>query len=400
MGRIACLAALLAALLVPAAQAAGPQATARTLDQQMRQAGSSSGAYVIDLDSGQELYARAPDVPRIPASVNKLYTTSAALQRYGAEGQLTTEVLGDTALDDSGVVDGNLYLRGLGDPSFSEAEARGLARVLAGSGLERVDGRVIGDESHFDALRGGPDSNFRTSYWVGPLSGLPFNHGRTVGRNSKFQSNPAFYAADRFRTELRRAGVKVKRASRAGVTPAGAVLLGEWASPRMSVLVRNTNRPSDNYMAETLLKALGADYGGGGSTAAGAAVARENAAEFGAEPTIVDGSGLSRANRTTPRDVVELLAGMDETELGEPMLLSLAVAGQSGTLADRMRNTPAHGRCRAKTGTISGVSNLAGICRSRSGARTAFAILMANVNLYGAHALQNRMAIALARYRP
>ncbi len=400
MGRIVCLAALVAALLAPAAHAAGPEATTRALDKQMRQAGSSSGAYVIDLDSGQELYARAPDVPRMPASVNKLYTTSTALLRYGAEGQLMTEVLGTTAVDESGVVDGNLYLRGTGDPSFSEAEARGLAQVLAGSGLTRVDGRVIGDESRFDALRGGPASNFRTSYWVGPLSGLPFNHGRTVGRNSRFQRNPAFYAAERFQVELRRAGVKVKRAARAGATPEGSVLLGEWASPRMSVLVRNTNRPSDNYMAETLLKALGADFGAGGSTAAGSAVARAAAAQFGAEPTIVDGSGLSRQNRTTPRDVVELLAGMDEGEQAEPMLLSLAVAGQSGTLVDRMRGTPAQGRCRAKTGTIDGVSNLAGICRSRSGARTAFAILMSNVSLYGAHNLQNRMAIALARYRP
>lgn len=401
MGRIVCLAALLAALLVPAAQAAGPAATARALDKQMRQAGSGSGAYVIDLDSGRELYARSPDVPRIPASVNKLYTTSAALTQYGAEGQLTTEVLGDAALDDSGVVDGNLYLRGLGDPSFSEAEARGLARVLAESGLERVDGRVIGDESHFDAVRGVADSGYRTSYWIGPLSGLPFNHGRTVGRNSKFQANPAFYAADRFRIELRRAGVKVKRAARAGVTPEGAVLLGEWASPRMSVLARNTNRPSDNYLAETLLKALGADFGAGGTTAAGAAVARRHAAQYGADPTIVDGSGLSRGNRTTPRDVVELLAGMDEGELAEPMLLSLAVAGRSGTLEDRMRHTAAEGRCRAKTGTISGVSNLAGICRSRSGARTAFAFLMGGgVYLYTAHDLQNRMAIALARYTP
>ena len=167
MGRIFCLAALLAALLAPAAQAGGPAATVRLLDRQMNQAGGASGAYVVDLDSGAPLYARAPDVPRMPASVNKLYTTSAALARYGAEGQLDTEVLGDAHLDEAGVVDGNLYLRGGGDPSFSRAEARGLARVLAGSGLTAVDGRVIGDESRFDGLRGGPASNYGVSSWVG-----------------------------------------------------------------------------------------------------------------------------------------------------------------------------------------------------------------------------------------
>ena len=105
MGRILCLAALLAALLAPAAQAGGPAATVRMLDRQMNKAGSASGAYVVDLDTGQELYSRAPDVPRMPASVNKLYTTSAALERYGAEGQLDTEVLGDSHVDDFGVVE-------------------------------------------------------------------------------------------------------------------------------------------------------------------------------------------------------------------------------------------------------------------------------------------------------
>jgi D-alanyl-D-alanine carboxypeptidase/D-alanyl-D-alanine-endopeptidase (penicillin-binding protein 4) len=397
MGRIVCLAALLAALLAPAAQAGGPAATVRMLDRQMDR--GSGGAYVVDLDTGATLYSRAPDVARIPASVNKLYTTASALKRYGAEGQLTTEVLGDVAIDDTGAVDGNLYLRGGGDPSFGRAEARGLARVLATSGLTAVDGRVIGDESRFDILRGGPGSNYGVSQWVGPLSGLPFNHGLTLARRARFQRHPPRYAARIFTRELKRAGVGVRRAARAAPTPEGAVLLGEWASPRMSVLVRHTNRPSDNYMAETLLKALGADFGGAGTTADGASVAARDAAEHGAAPTIVDGSGLSRGNRTTPRDVVELLAGMDSSELAEPMLISLSVAGKSGTLAERMRGTAAAGRCRAKTGTLNGISNLAGICRARSGARTAFAFLMSG-STWTAHRLQNKMAAALARYRP
>ena len=400
MGRILCLATLLVALLVPAAQAAGPAATVRMLDRQMNMAGSAAGAYVVDLDTGATLYARAPDVPRLPASVNKVYTTSAALDRYGAEGQLNTEVLGDAHVDDEGVVAGNLSLRGGGVPSFSRAEARGLARVLAGSGLTAVEGRVFGDESRFDSVRGGPASNYGVSFWVGPLSGLAFNHGLTIAKRPRFQRRPPLYAAQRLERELERAGVSVARPARVGGTPAGAVLLGEWPSPRMSVLVRHINRPSDNYMAETLLKALGADYGTGGTTAAGAAVARGHAAEFGAQPTMVDGSGLSRQNRTTPRDLVELLVGMQHRELAEPMLISLSVAGRSGTLVDRMRGTAAQGRCRAKTGTLDGVSNLAGYCESKSGARTAFAILMSNISVWSAHPLQDRMAAALARYRP
>jgi D-alanyl-D-alanine carboxypeptidase/D-alanyl-D-alanine-endopeptidase (penicillin-binding protein 4) len=126
---------------------------------------------------------------------------------------------------------------------------------------------------------------------------------------------------------------------------------------------------------------------------------RREAAKLGARPTIVDGSGLSRQNRTTPHDVVDLLVALDRSEVARPMKLSLAIAGKAGTLSDRMRRTAANGRCRAKTGTLNGVSNLAGYCDSRSGARVAFAFLMSGVNLWTAHALQDRMASVLARYK-
>src|SRR6185503_2370774 len=137
---------------------------------------------------------------------------------------------------------------------------------------------------------------------------------------------------------------------------------------------------SDNYYAETLLKNLGADFGGSGTTAAGAAVSRRQAARYGARPTIVDGSGLSRQNRTTPRDVVQLLDGLDESDIARPMRVSLSVAGKSGTLF--------------------GVSNLAGYCNAKSGARLAFAFLMSGVSTWTGHRLQDRMATALAKYRP
>ncbi len=400
MARILCFALLLVALLPAAAAAAGPAETARALDRQMAKAGAGSGAYVVDLDTGTAIYSRAGDTPRIPASVNKLYTTSAALRTYGPEGELVTEVLGSEPLDPTGVLNGNLYLRGGGDPAFDRADQRGFARVLARSGLTEVTGRVIGDESRFDTLRGGPASSFRTSVWVGPLSALAFNRGLTVTRPARFQSLPALYAAQRFEAELERAGVDVRRSARAGVASASAALLGEWASPRISTLVNHINKPSDNFMAETLLKALGADHGAAGTTAGGTAVARAQAAAFGANPQMVDGSGLSRGNRTTPHDVVDLLVGMAGAEEGRYLRRSLAVAGRSGTIAKRMRGTAAAGRCRAKTGTINGVSALAGYCDSRSGGHTAFAFLMNGVTVWGAHPLQDNMAATLARYTP
>ena len=99
------------------------------------------------------------------------------------------------------------------------------------------------------------------------------------------------------------------------------------------------NQPSDNYIAEMLMKGLGSQFGTVGSTAAGGLVMRETLGRFGIAPTIVDGSGLSRSNRTTPREVVRLLTGMDGTEAAVAFDQSLAVAGRNGTLNKRMRGT-------------------------------------------------------------
>ena len=158
------------------------------------------------------------------------------------------------------------------------------------------------------------------------------------------------------------------------------------------------NLPSDNFIAETLIKALGARFGAGGTTSAGAAVVRSNAAQLGIRTTVVDGSGLSRANRTSPKAVVALLTAMDEGELAEPFERSLPVAGRTGTLYDRMRGTAARDACRAKTGTLSNVSALAGYCDTRGGGRVAFAFLMNYVYPWTARRIQDRMTTALARY--
>jgi D-alanyl-D-alanine carboxypeptidase/D-alanyl-D-alanine-endopeptidase (penicillin-binding protein 4) len=157
------------------------------------------------------------------------------------------------------------------------------------------------------------------------------------------------------------------------------------------------NLPSDNFAAETLIKAIGAQMTGVGSTEAGAAVVREQMSQLGIHPTVVDGSGLSRADRTSPQDVVTLLQAMQ----GEAAFRgSMAVVGRSGTVGARMRGTVAQDRCSAKTGTLIAVSALAGYCTTTSGTNVAFAFLMNGVNPAAAHVLQDRMTVALAAFRP
>jgi D-alanyl-D-alanine carboxypeptidase/D-alanyl-D-alanine-endopeptidase (penicillin-binding protein 4) len=112
-----------------------------------------------------------------------------------------------------------------------------------------------------------------------------------------------------------------------------------------------------------------------------------------------DGSGLGRGNRASPKQVGKLLRAMNKADSADAYLDSLAIAGQEGTLAGRMRGTAAQGRCAGKTGTLSGVSTLSGYCRV-GGNQIAFSILMNRVgNLSAAHSAQDRMVAAIARYR-
>lgn len=365
------------------------------LAQEMRYAGGLSGAYVRDVDSGTELFSWRADAPRIPASVEKLYTTASSLLRDGPAFTVPTVAAVTAAPDAPGTATGDLYLIGSGDPTLSTPKLQRLAQDVRAAGVARVR-KVYGDDRAWDTRIGGPDSGFRYDRWLGgQLRALSVNRGWD-GR--RLQPSPAGYAARKLTATLRQVGVKVEAVGGAKAAPEDVTEIARVTSPPLRDLARATNVPSDNYLAEMLLKGLGARHGALGTTAQGAAVARATLDDFGIRPRIVDGSGLSRANRTTPRQVVRLLERMAGQETGAAFRASLPVAGQTGTIRRRMRGTPAAGNCRAKTGTLNGVSALAGYCRARDGGDVAFAILMSRVGIFTAHGAQNRMAAAIARY--
>ena len=390
---LVCACALLAAA-APPSQALDAAALQARLSREMLRAGPFAGAYVQDLSTGTALFARRENVARPPASVEKLYTTSTALLRFGPSATLRTSVLATGALDATGVWRGDLYLRGGGDPTLGQPQILALASTLSTQfGILRVDGSVLGDESVFDARRGSARTGFAFDRDIGGvLSGV------AVARGFSRDGAPAKEAARRLAKALRADGVPVDGPSGAATAPAEARELTAVESPPMADLVRLTNVPSDNFDAEMLLKALGARFGEAGTTPAGTAVVRDQVATFGIRPRIVDGSGLSRADRTTPRDVVGLIAGMDGQAVGPTFEASLPVAGRTGTLRRRMRGTIAQDRCHAKTGTLRAVSTLAGYCDTTAGHRVAFAILMETARITRAHGIQDRMARAIATY--
>jgi D-alanyl-D-alanine carboxypeptidase/D-alanyl-D-alanine-endopeptidase (penicillin-binding protein 4) len=382
----------------------------RSLNRGMRQAGIYSGADVVDLTTGQTLYSHNGKTGRLPASVEKLYTTTTALQRFGGGATLTTSILGRGEMQGHTFV-GTLYLRGSGDPTFGAASFDAsnygtgatiqqlVANLISATGMTALKGRVVADGTIFDGDRGTAATNNRPSTEVeGELSGLAFDRGWYNLLGTVLDSHPALDAGLELVSTLRAAGVAVpgKVKVTAGPTLPTATSLATIASPPVATLISLTNTPSDNFFAEMLLKDIGARFGGGGTTAAGAAVVRaQMAAQFGIQPRLNDGSGLSRYDLTTPVQVVSLLRHMAGNAA---FTNSLAVAGKTGTLQDEMRGTYAQGRCRGKTGTLSDVSNVVGYCQSRDGHTLAYAVMMNGIYPYYAHPIQNRMLTAVARY--
>jgi D-alanyl-D-alanine carboxypeptidase/D-alanyl-D-alanine-endopeptidase (penicillin-binding protein 4) len=382
------------AALAPPATATDPS-LARVIGTQMRLAGGSSGAWVADATTGEVVFASLAEVRRTPASVQKLLTTTTALERFGDQEHIKTIVRSDGRLED-GILKGDLYLQGFGDPSFGSRALAVLASRVHEAGIEQVEGRIFGDESYFDSRRGLPSDGFRLSSDVGPLSALSFNEGTLRRFGAGFQLNPPTFVAQRLHAWLDARGVDVMRGAREKRTPPSAELVASVRSPSIASLVRKMNQPSDNYYAETLLKGLGARFGGSGSTAAGADVVKRFQASIGVTSSVLDGSGLSRGDAISPHSVGRLLLAAEQRPWFASFYRSLPLAGRSGTLRKRMRGTAASGNCRAKTGTLIGVSGLAGYCRARSDRRFVFALLMNGANVARARAAQDRIAAALA----
>jgi D-alanyl-D-alanine carboxypeptidase/D-alanyl-D-alanine-endopeptidase (penicillin-binding protein 4) len=396
---------------------AGGTAQASSLCGQMREmltqgGGSASGLLVEAAESGEVVCAKSAGTQRSLASNMKLFTTSTALSRLGPETRIPTKVFSDGKIDAGGVLHGSLYLQGggdptLGTPAFYDGYLAGLGTNLfaltpqiRAAGITSITGRLYADDTIFDRLRGVADSGYATSPYIGPLSGLAFDSGFSGSTSSSgFSSDPAKLAASKLARSLSAAGVAVPSQVALAKTPAGAERVAVVRSPTLSQIVNTTDVDSDNFFAETLIKLLGARLEGAGTTAAGASVVEAFARTQGSGVHAVDGSGLTRSNRASPQQVVNLLLAMRNDPAGDDFIQDLALAGKEGTVADRMEGTAAYGRCRTKTGTLTGVSNLSGYCFNTSGRIMAFSILMGGVGDLGlAHLEQDRIAGLVAGY--
>jgi D-alanyl-D-alanine carboxypeptidase/D-alanyl-D-alanine-endopeptidase (penicillin-binding protein 4) len=353
---------------------------------------------VVVTNGGRAVIARNLDKPMVPASTEKLLTGAALLEEFGLEHRLAT-VVGATTPPSDGVVEGDLYLIGGGDPLLTTPgykitfenpdqlmnDYAQLADRIVAAGVREVRGGVVGDESRYDGERWIPTwpERYQREGYVGPLSALMVNDGNTglterpdEAASSRRPGDPPSLAAATLITLLKARGVTVTGGASAGVAPADMTEITRLESLPMRELIGEMIADSDNTTAELLVKELAVANGQPGTTAAGLEVI---ASSLAAERLPVegislrDGSGLDPQNQLT----CELLAAAldlhgPDSVLGE----SLPIAGETGTLRRRMRGTPAQGKVRAKTGTLSEVHALAGFAETQGGASLTFAYLI------------------------
>lgn len=302
------------------------------------------GAYLYRHDDGRR---------RAPASNEKLLLSMAILDRLGPEATLSTQAAA-AAPAVSGVVGGDLWILGTGDPDVRPSTMRRLAQAISAAGVVRIQGSVLGSTGYFkrDWFAPGWKRDFPRTQVALPTA-LTFEGNQAGGVHI---DDPEFRAARALTRELRRIGVSVAAPAGAAKAPAGLVPVAQVDSDPLIELVETMDRYSANFWAEVLGKRLGAEVSGTpGTIAKGAAAIHAFAGAHGVTVRARDSSGLSYGNRVSPSGLVRLLDAADDAAWGEGLREALPEGGQ-GTLQGRLRHVPVH----AKTGTLTEVSALSG----------------------------------------
>ncbi len=409
------------------------------------------GMVAVDLNRGRTIFAYRPNALLNPASVVKLFTGAAALHYLKPEYRFESTVWMKKEDFSGGVLNGDLYVRGGGDPTLVTERLWLWVTELHHLGLREVKGDLIIDESFFDQERVGPgfdmeNTDFAYMAPVGAMSvnfnavGVHFRPGDKagspavvsvepdtpyvaldakvttrkgtgqylmvgskagdqgrrqilrargwIGANQQPKviwrkvDHPPLYAGFTMRDMLLRRGIKVGGGVRVGRVPEGAELFHTFVSRRLSEVLDDLNKYSNNLVAEMILKSLGAVvFKEPGSWANGVeAIQRFLKEEVGIAPDqylLRNGSGLNDTNRFSAALVVRLLDYIYRTrEIAYELIPSLGVSGATGTVRKRLTGEAVHHKVRAKTGTLTGVTALSGYVMSRDRVVVAFTVLV------------------------
>ncbi len=400
--------------------------------------GARDWSLAVIAQDGTLLYSNRSQDAVEPASSQKLIVTDASLGELGPQYRFDT-MLAASEPPSGGIVSGDLWLAGSGDPSLRSTDLNAGAAVLRKAGITRIDGRVVVDASsiageEINPLWNADDSN---EDFMSPTSGISIDEdtvefdvtGTTPGDPAHVRVVPpssdvkyygsvltadgddvivagtetpnlfrldgsipagvqekfwvpvhgiAQYAGSVTDTILRRDGIAFGQPATTGTVPVDARILWLHRSQPLRVLLHHMLVDSDNHFAEQLMRTLGGDSGGTPNDAGGLAVERSILASQKI-PTpglhLVDGSGLAHADRVASITLARILARFDADPRGNELYRLLPRGGKDGTLK-MYHFEGAAGRVRAKSGHLSDAASLAGYVETRRHGRVVFAFMI------------------------
>lgn len=353
-----------------------PQGVQEAIGPLVRRSLDRASVIVVDPVSGEVLLDIRGARPRIPASTTKLATAAAALDVLGSQTRLATVVHREDSV---------VTLVGGGDPTLTRADLAQLANQVAADVGTQTVLTVRFDASAFTGPTLGPGwpTSFPRMGVVAPVTALMVDQGRVrPGANSRVD-DPARQAGTVFGDLLRAEGLKVRRVRAGTLDSSAAPEIARVESAPLADIVQQTLTESDNTAAEVLAHLVGGALVGEASFAGGARATEQALESAGIDISgvdLADGSGLSRRNRIPASALADILATTVTTPDPDLSLLpqGLAVAGLTGTLADRFTSAatrPGRGFVHAKTGTLTGVSSLAGTVLDAEGRTLVFAMI-------------------------
>ncbi len=336
----------------------------------------SVSCFVVE-DAGNIIVDSNSNTPLRPAIAMKLVSTAAVVDLLGPGYKFTTKVVGE-----SGSSSDSLTLVGSGDPVLStpagiaaienNPEMRGsavtelsiLADRIVAAGVRSLPNGLVVDDHLFDERRYNPawPTSYRTDGEIGPIGALSVDAGwSNPSARTATGEDPALAAGMSLAKLLRERGVKVGGVSN-GRAAEGEETVAAIESPRLDAIVASILSASNNHGAEMLVKAASANAGNTGSTADGIELIKKRLVSRGVNTdglVMLDGSGLARQDAASCRTIKDVLQLGDRSRT-RVIKTGLAVAGVRGTLAPRLVDTELVGHLVAKTGTLNGVSALAG----------------------------------------
>ena len=367
----------------------------------------------------------------IPASTTKLLTTETAMSILGKDFQWTTQLEYSGEIDENGVLNGNLYIIGSGDPSLGTGRAgassygtliNDFSSTIKNINIKQIKGDIIlktavfknnkntllpanivwkGDTHYYLPVGSTNDTDPRQEKLLGNkkmeqqkfVYHSPYNnqlvyteHFNGYSLNTKLP-DATYYLANNLKTNLLKNGItiegKVIDQSNSNIQLEPRKKLMKYTSPKLVDIVYFINQTSNNAMSEALLKTTGFYEKGDFSLDTGRAIVNKHLTKrtFDFDGFhFADGSGLSRSNVVTPISQVKFLSSLIEEKHFDAYFKSLPIAGQTGTLKSMFINSESNGQVFAKTGTLNKVKTLAGYVKTKSGKLLTFSLLINNYN--------------------